>query len=265
VISEISKSIKATLYDRIVSPVSGMFLLSWGVWNWKLCLILFFASDGVNQKISTISTLYINKYDNLIYPILSTAILVFAYPLISILPAQTWEWANAYKSRMKHKYSLGVSLTLEQSISLRQELDKEKSELNTIIDGYKSKYEQEKSTSTELGLQLSTLQEKFDRISKSLSEYDSKEEKLSPDDEFDTAFSIATWNDEITERIMKLASGDKTTFKELVPQAEWYNVPDVKRKMLGKEFKQMVDHGSFVGLVGLPEKTSSNEQLYAKV
>ena len=264
-ISEISKSIKATLYDRIVSPVSGMFLLSWGIWNWKLCLILFFASYGVDQKITTISTLYINKYDNLIYPVIYTSILIFAYPIVSILPTRTWEWANAYKSKMKHKYSLGVTLTLEQSISIRQELEKEKLELNGIIESYKIKYEQEKTTSTELGLQLTALHGKFDNMSKILNEYNNKSEKLSSDEEFDTSFSLATWNDAITERILKLRSGDKITLKELVPQADWYKVPETKRKMLGKQFKQMVDRGDFVGLAGLPEKTTSNEQLYAKV
>jgi hypothetical protein len=264
VIAEISKSIKATLYDRIVSPVSGMFLLSWGVWNWKLCLVLFFANYGVDQKISTISTMYINKYDNIIYPVLTTCILMFAYPVISIFPTRTWEWASAYKSKMKHKYSLQVHLTLEQSILLKQELEKEKLEFNNSIDNYKLKYEQEKATSKELGMQLSTIQGELDSANKTLGEYN-KNHKPSPEDEFETSFNIASWREAIAEKIMKLSSGDKITFKELVPQNEWYNVTDVKRKMLGKEFKQKVDRGDFVGLIGLPEKTTSNEQLYAKV
>lgn len=262
-ISEISKSIKATLYDRIVSPVSGMFLLSWGVWNWKLCLILFFANYGVDQKISTISTLYINKYDNLIYPVLSTFILMFAYPIISILPTKTWEWANAYKNKMKHRYSIEVPLTLEQSISLRQELEKDRLELNSIIDGYKLKYEQEKATSRELGLQLAALQNEMTGTSSNLKE--DNETSLSAEDEFGINFDLATWQNTIAERIMKLSIGDKITFKELVPQSEWYKVPEVKRKMLGKEFKHMVDRGDFVGLNTYPDKTTSNEQLYVKV
>lgn len=262
-ISEISKSIKATLYDRIVSPVSGIFLLSWGVWNWKICLILLFADYGVDKKISTISTLYINKYDNLFYPVLSTFVLMFIYPIISILPTKTWEWSNAYKSKMKHKYSLEVPLTLEQSITIRQELENQKLELNTIIDGYKLKYEQEKTTSRELGMELAALQNSFENARKIINK--SNDHKPSPEDMFDISFSIATWKDTIEKKIIDLSNGDKITFKELVPEIEWLKVPDVKRKMLGKEFKHMVDSGDFVGLNALPEKTSSNEQLYVKV
>lgn len=262
-ISELSKSIKATLYDRVASPVSGMFLLTWGIWNWKLCLILFFADYGVDQKIATVSASYINTYDNIVCPLVSTTVLVFLYPLVSVLPTRVWEWANAYKSKVRHSYSLEVPLTLAQSITIRQEIQQEKLQLNGIVDEFRLRYESEKATATELGQQAAVLQDELTRL-KTLMSKQNNDEKLSQDEEFDTAFSISMWSNIITERIMQLKDGDRTTLKELVPPSEWINIPDTNRKMLGKQFKHMVDRGDFIGLNGIPEKSTSNEQLYVK-
>ncbi|QWV98658.1 single-stranded DNA-binding protein [Geomonas nitrogeniifigens] len=261
-ISELSKSVKATLYDRVASPVSGMFLLSWVVWNWKLCLILFFSDYDVDRKITLISANYLNNYDNFYYPVMSTAVLVFLYPLISVLPAQVWEWANAYKSKIKHRYSLEVPLTVAQSIAIRQELQQEKLQLNGIVDEFRLRYEHEKTISAELSQQMSTLQAELNRYKE---DPQLVVESLADNDEFSAAFSISTWHADINNRILGMNDGQKTTLKELIPQADWLKVSETNRKMIGKQFKQMVDRGDFIGLQALPEKTSSNEQLYVKV
>lgn len=262
-LSEVSKSIKATLYDRAVSPLSGMFILSWVICNWKLCLVLIFADYGVDQKISTISSQYINYNNNIIYPLLSTFILVFAYPIISIFPFRVWEWATSYKLKLKHNYSLQIPLTVEQSINLRQELQQEKSRLNGLFEEYKNRYDMEKTTSVELASQLEESKKKITLL-QDLLKYDEVKKATIPDDAFTSAFTIQAWRDTITARLSQLPEGKKITMKELVPQEEWHKEPDGKRKAFGKEFKKMVDRGDFLGIVSIPEKTSANEQLYQK-
>lgn len=262
-ISELSKSIKAALYERVVSPLSGMFLLSWIAWNWKLCLVLIFAEYGVDKKISTISTNYVNTYDNVLYPLVSTVVLVFLYPLAAILPVRLWEWSNSYKLKMKHWYSLQVPISLEQSISLKQEIQNEKQKLQEIMEENRLREKQREALESELTSRLASAQKEIERLQKLMSEHEGMDKQTS-EDEFSAAYSIASQLNLITERIKHLKPGEKTTLKSLLPQSEWVKVPETQRKLMGKDFKQMVDRGDFIGLSAVPEKTSSNEQVYIR-
>ncbi len=50
-IQEIANSFKAILYDRIVSPLSGAFICSWLVINWKIPLYFFTSKIDITEKI----------------------------------------------------------------------------------------------------------------------------------------------------------------------------------------------------------------------
>lgn len=83
--NELAKSIKAVLYDRIKSPLSGTLFLSWLVWNWKIIFLILFVSEN---KITETKTDYIIKHYNnhlhLIWgPIISTFILITLFPIFS--------------------------------------------------------------------------------------------------------------------------------------------------------------------------------------
>lgn len=124
------------------------------------------------------------------------------------------------------------------------------------------RYEHEKATATELGQQVLTLQNELRQLKADMQE--NGDDKLSSKEEFDTAFTISTWIQHINDHILEIKEGGKTTLKEIIPQSEWLRISETGRKMLGKQFKQMVDRGDFVGLTAIPEKTTSNEQLYRK-
>jgi hypothetical protein len=139
----------------------------------------------------------------------------------------------------------------------------EKQKLNEIMDEYRLKYEEQKTVEIELTNRLTAAQKEVERLEKIIA--DRKDlAKASQDDEFSAIFSVASRLDQISKRINDLKPGERITLKSLLPQTEWINVPETQRKLMGKEFKQMVDRGDFVGLSALPEKTSSNEQLYVK-
>lgn len=84
-IDDITTTIKAQLYDRITSPLSGAFSLSWAIYNWKFITILF--SDlKATEKITYISlNIFPNKYEILLHgfaiPLATAMALLIVYPI----------------------------------------------------------------------------------------------------------------------------------------------------------------------------------------
>ena len=52
-IEDISKSIKANMYERATSPLFGAFAISWAIWNYKTILAIL-SSMTVKEKVSYI-------------------------------------------------------------------------------------------------------------------------------------------------------------------------------------------------------------------
>lgn len=86
------KSLKSTLYDRISSPLSGAFILSWMLWNWKTALhiwqALFSSKETLANMIFRIEGLYSGSWWYsvsllLVLPFLSACFFIFIYPHIS--------------------------------------------------------------------------------------------------------------------------------------------------------------------------------------
>lgn len=65
-ISEITKSLRLHLSERLTSPLVGAFLVSWFIWNYEF-LILALSNLDANQKIRSIQSLYSIKEKYLYY------------------------------------------------------------------------------------------------------------------------------------------------------------------------------------------------------
>lgn len=101
-IEDITTVIKAQLYDRITSPLTGAFIFSRPIWNWKFLVILF--SDlKAPEKLNFIShTIFTDIHQTMIYgvlfPLASAAALVIIYPF----PSRFFFWiAQHHKKSMK--------------------------------------------------------------------------------------------------------------------------------------------------------------------
>lgn len=84
--SEYITSIKAILYDRVVSPLFGIFAISWTICNYKLFVVLLSDMDAVGKIVYIEYALY---GDNskwlplLAYPTAATLFAIFVYPLLA--------------------------------------------------------------------------------------------------------------------------------------------------------------------------------------
>jgi hypothetical protein len=87
VLDDLTKTIKAQLYDRATSPLSGAFIVSWAVWNYKIIVILVASMPAV-QKLTYIDAYLFPTYQEVllrggVFPLLSALAYIFLYPFPS--------------------------------------------------------------------------------------------------------------------------------------------------------------------------------------
>ncbi len=120
---DIRKSINSILYDRIVSPLSGSFIVSWCIFNWRLIYVTVFQTNeslGKN-KVEYIET-HLNLLDALVWPTLSAIFFITIYPRLSEYAYQVSLFYKGRKRKLRNKYEDSQLLTIEQSIDLRLQL-----------------------------------------------------------------------------------------------------------------------------------------------
>lgn len=129
---QFTNSVKATLYDRVSSPLSSSFLVSWCLWNYKIIIVLF-SSMQPYQKYSSIdifiSTSYFSTpYFEAVGYILSNG---FVFPLISAL---AYIYLYPIPSRIIYEYHIKQQLKLKNAKNKIEDL-----EVLTIDDSIKLK------------------------------------------------------------------------------------------------------------------------------
>lgn len=120
-LEEFKKSIQSVLYERISSPFSGAFVLSWFVWNWKFIYYLITVDSKLqfSERIQFIESNYIHWQQTLIYPILSAAFFVILYPFVTTGAMYVWLRHKEWQSEIKNEIEKKQLLTFEQSVELR--------------------------------------------------------------------------------------------------------------------------------------------------
>jgi len=169
-ITELRKSINAILSERLSSPFYGALIISWIIWNWKtIYLTLFVSESKINgTKIDFIIENYSSSKNLIIYPILSTLVILLIIPFIS----NGAYWTNLKFKNWRQKKRNNIEnkqlLTLEQSIEIRKELkqkefeyeeilqkrEKQIVDLNQIINEF-NKHQKEKLSELEKDINLS--------------------------------------------------------------------------------------------------------------
>ena len=134
-IDDFRKSIKLILSDRLSSPFSGAFLISWCVWNWRIAYFLF-ASDATmsfETKLSFIESNYLNYQHNLILPFISAIFLITIYPFLTTGSLWIWLKFRKWQVDLKNQIDKQQLLTLEQSVSIRLELEEYQDKIDRLM------------------------------------------------------------------------------------------------------------------------------------
>ncbi|MDB5155618.1 MAG: hypothetical protein JWR50_325 [Mucilaginibacter sp.] len=120
--TELRKSVNYIIYERTTSPFWGSFIFSWLICNWKIVCTIFVVSEDrfTTTKTDFISQHLVDWKPLILYPFISTAILIVLFPLIS--NGAYWmtliysEWRLNKKNSVEKKQLL----SLEASIALRE-------------------------------------------------------------------------------------------------------------------------------------------------
>ena len=148
--NDILNSIKAQLYDRIVSPIFGAFFISWCVHN-IMFIVLLFSKDSFSEKLKNVELMYekglsynipyLNVtfyFDYFYHWFLVPCLFSLAYLFIIPIPSSYF-----YKRQVLQKNELKtyrsnaeneIKLSVEQSLSLRENISNISEKYSKLID-----------------------------------------------------------------------------------------------------------------------------------
>jgi hypothetical protein len=134
-LDDFRKSVQLILHERLTSPLSGAFFISWIVWNWRAVYYVFFseASLPIAQRLVYINSNFVDLGHNLLYPVLSTIFLVGVYPVFTTGALWVWLKFRTWQNRIKNKIERQTLLTAEQSFAVRLESTKARADFDNLM------------------------------------------------------------------------------------------------------------------------------------
>ena len=90
-------SIAGAIRDRTSNPITGTYLLTWSITNYKLFVLLLMGTTAPSLRLAEISILYSSNWDvawSVGVPLISTFLLLVVYPYITdplIVKYRTWQ------------------------------------------------------------------------------------------------------------------------------------------------------------------------------
>ena len=133
---DLKSSISTILNERIVSPLFGTLFFTWSVWNWKIIYFTLFVSEEKfkEDKITYITSNFYEPEFLYIYPIISTVIILTIIPFISNGTYWLSLLFNRWRVNKKNEVLKSQLLTLEQSIALREEINKREKRFEELVE-----------------------------------------------------------------------------------------------------------------------------------
>lgn len=116
-LDDISKSIRADLYERASSPLLGAFLTSWLIWNWKTVLVVFSGMEVIEKVNHIDAVIYSEFWPSVIFllagPLATALLFLYLYPI----PAK-----HVYRHFREQQKSLkAIKVEVEEDTPLSQE------------------------------------------------------------------------------------------------------------------------------------------------
>jgi len=163
------RSIKAHLYDRVSSPLFGIFAISWVAWNYKFVIVVFSGSMKTIEKFDYISNvLYAapEKYlfYGLILPAVTTIAFIYIYPWLAkkVFIKKINEEKLLYD--IKQEVDNKKLLTLEDSIRIKKEAMRIEGDYNNEISRLKEERERNNKTIEELLSKKNEVTEHYNKL-----------------------------------------------------------------------------------------------------
>ena len=269
-------SIKAYLYERAASPLTGAFAVSWVVWNYRFFVVLF--SDGLStpsSKFAAIDQLFdvdklpLGEYlwpciGPLVHGLLMPAAIALFYLFIYPVMAQPVYQYSLVKQRqltlIKQKHESETLLTAEQSRNILREIAQikiqhadEVVDLNDQISKLKTSHESE----------LAQYHSERSKLKEEINKRDADSHPALPDmDEQAREDELKQYDAIILGAIEGGLLPGKFRLNELFGQSLWSAIADDTREDMEERFRSQVERGDLVGVSTLA--TAKGPQRYLK-
>lgn len=147
---DLIKSLKAHLYDRATSPLSGAFILSWIFWNWEIVLVAISDSYIYDKLFYLGNRIKESGIQNLLtYPLVSTFFVIVIYPIFSNLAYGASRWHQNWLNKIRVKYDDETPISKEEAAALKKEIYKTKEEYEKEIEKLREKIKYLESSNEE--------------------------------------------------------------------------------------------------------------------
>jgi len=166
-LSELRRSIQSVLYERIASPLSGAFALSWVFWNWRILYFLIEsdARDGtVLQRIAVLQDTLINLRSGFLYPAATSIVLVVLYPFASTAAYWVWLRFKSWQRALRNQVERRTLLSIEESIELRLELQRRDDRIQGLLSEKSREIERVESERDQAILQLQEVMKEREQL-----------------------------------------------------------------------------------------------------
>jgi len=160
---ELTNSIKAILYERAVSPLSGVIATVWVGFNWKTLAVLFWGTTDVTTRIAYIEEHYVDVWRNLYYPAMVSAAVLIIYPFVALLAYALWEKVGSWKLILKQRFEGTVALPLAKSLAIWTEMREKDKQFNTAIEAKDNRLTELQKQNQDLSSELNNLKESLSK------------------------------------------------------------------------------------------------------
>jgi len=133
-LEEITKSLKAALYERTTSSFIGSLIVFWLYFNWDLSLVLFLDDVNIKDRIANIRKEYVDIYSNYWWPILSATAYSIIYPYIAIGFYSIARHANSLKIIIRNNIENTTTIPLDEFINLKKEIVEKENEFSDLLE-----------------------------------------------------------------------------------------------------------------------------------
>lgn len=100
-VTELYNSVYDYFKEKLVSPVSGVFLFVWCVFNWKPILITFMDSRPIIERLAFITENYSTDWQVFWGPVFITVLYVVIYPFVVLGAFSVSEFADLLKRKLR--------------------------------------------------------------------------------------------------------------------------------------------------------------------
>lgn len=172
---DLTKEIKAQLYERARSPLLGTFAVAWLGWNVKAVIVLF-STMSVPEKISFWGSLYPSAWDwafrGFLLPLGTATLFLLLYPFPARWAYHYWHLQHKKLKAVQQRIDDETPMTREEAAQLRRAALQQQADMQAQL-------ERMGAGQRELGTQREALLKELGEIRVRVSEKDDEIRKLS--------------------------------------------------------------------------------------